>query len=247
MRMLERYNMDLHIHTCLSPCGDPTSVPTKIVQSALLKDLDAIAICDHNASENVAAVRKAALGRGLSVFGGMEISSQEEIHLLGIFDEDDALQKMQQLVYDHLPGSNDVDAFGPQYIVDSEDYVEGYNNHLLIGATDLDVEAVIRAVHDLGGMVIASHVDREAFGIISQLGFIPENLDLDALELSKNYKSSPYSLADLDYQFISSSDAHSPEDIGSAFSTFLLEEPTVGELKAALSKQNGRRVVSVTE
>lgn len=245
MRMLERYCMDLHIHTCLSPCGDPTSVPTRIVQSALLKDLDAIAICDHNASENVISVRSAAYGSGLTVFGGIEISSQEEVHLLGIFGEDDALRKMQQLVYDHLPGSNNADAFGPQYIVDHEDYVEGYNNHLLIGATDLAVEAVVRAVHDLGGVVIASHIDREAFGIIGQLGFIPQNLGLDAVELSKNYKSSPYSFTGLDCPFITSSDAHSPEDIGSAFSTFLLKGPTFNELKAALSEKNGRRIVPV--
>jgi 3',5'-nucleoside bisphosphate phosphatase len=246
MRMLERYCMDLHIHTCLSPCGDPTSVPTRIVQAALRKELDAIAICDHNGSENVGAVRSAAHESGLTVFGGMEISSREEIHMLGIFGDDDALQKMQQLVYAHLPGSNNVDAFGPQYIVDCEDYVEGCNNHLLIGATDLDVEAVIQAVHEFGGIVIASHIDREAFGIISQLGFIPQNLGLDAVELSKNYKSSPYSLNGLDYPLITSSDAHSPEDIGSACSTFLLEAPTIEELQEALTEENGRKIVSIT-
>lgn len=244
MRMLERYAMDLHIHTCLSPCGESSSVPTKIVEAAVKKGIQAVAVCDHNAAENAAAVRDAAKGSGLKVFGGMEITTKSEIHVLGIFDDDSSLEKMQTLVYDNLAGTNDSDAFGPQYIVDEEDYVTGYNEHLLVGATELDIEAVVSAIHEFGGMAVASHVDRGMFSIISQLGFIPESLELDALELSKNFRNSPFSLTGLRRPFMRFSDAHRPEDIGSAFTEFLLEEPTVEELKLAAADRMGRKLLT---
>lgn len=236
--------MDLHIHTCLSPCGASENVPTTIVAAALEAGLQAIAICDHNASENWQAVRDAAEGANLTVLGGMEISSQEEIHLLGIFDQVEALKEMQEIVYSHLPGENNPDIFGPQYMVDSEDYVIELNNHLLIGATDLELEVIINRIHELGGIAIASHIDREAFGIISQLGFIPEDVGLDALELSKNYRNSLFSLQGLDLPCITSSDAHEPKDIGTGKTDFLLETPTVSELLLAVREQGGRQILS---
>lgn len=242
MEMLERYTMDLHVHTCLSPCGDSESVPTRIVRAALEAGVDAIAVCDHNASENVSPVQGAAEGKNLTVFGGMEITSQEEVHILGIFDDAGSLEKMQELVYSNLAGTNNREVFGPQYIVDEEDYVEGYNDHLLIGATNLSLDAVISAVRDFGGLVIASHIDREAFGLISQLGFVPEGLDLDAVELSKNYKKSTYSFEGIGYPFVTFSDAHHPEDIGTSVTVFVLEQPTVEELRMACAGAEGRGI-----
>jgi len=242
--MLKRYSMDLHVHTCMSPCGASESVPTRIVAAALKQQLLGVAICDHNASENAASVRKAAEGSGITVFGGIEITSQSEIHILGIFDDDNSLRSMQELIYDHLEGKNDSNAFGQQYIVDHEDYVVGYNDHLLFGATDLDIETIISAVHERDGLAIASHIDREAFGIISQLGIIPDDLELDALELSRNYRVSKFSLEGLEYPFVTFSDAHVPEDVGTAATDFFLAEPTVRELKTALSGRDGRYAVS---
>ncbi len=236
--------MDLHIHTCLSPCGDSTSVPTRIVEAALRKNLDAVAICDHNASENAASVSKAAEGTGLKVFGGMEMTTQSEIHLLGIFDTAEALSAMQETVYEHLPGVNDKEVFGPQYIVDHEDYVLGYNEHLLIGATDLGIEQIIESVHELGGLAIASHIDRSAFSILSQFGMIPEGLDLDAVEYSRTYKKSSFNLEEIAYPAVTSSDAHQPEQIGDAITEFWLEAPTLAEIKKAFLGSGGRRAVS---
>jgi len=57
--MLKKIKADLHIHTCLSPCGDMDMMPAMIVEKARSKGLDVIGICDHNSSENVVAVKKA--------------------------------------------------------------------------------------------------------------------------------------------------------------------------------------------
>ncbi len=246
--------MDLHIHTCLSPCASPENVPTRIVRRAREKRLDAIGICDHNSSENVQAVQRAA-GRAASetlyVFGGMEITTREEVHLLAIFEDADVLARMQERVYACLPGANDRQAFGEQYIVDEEDYVRGYNEHLLIGATTMSIDETVGHVHRLGGLAIACHIDREAFGVISQLGFVPENAGFDALEVSANHAVSPFDLSPyLDGSaggppVVTFSDAHHPADIGRAFTEFRMLRPGLAELKAALREAGDRDIAPV--
>ncbi|MCK4233158.1 PHP domain-containing protein, partial [candidate division WOR-3 bacterium] len=182
--MLEEFKGDLHVHTCLSPCGDFSMLPALIIMKAKERDLDIIGICDHNSTENVMAVKKVGTMEGVTVIGGIEITSQEEVHILALFDDDADLLRIQNIVYEHLPGVNDEDAFGEQLIVDEKDEILGFNEKLLIGATTLFLEQVVDIIHQLGGIAIAAHVDRDAFSIIGQLGFIPEGLDVDGLEIS---------------------------------------------------------------
>jgi hypothetical protein len=241
--MLRGFNTDLHIHTCLSPCGMPENVPTRIVQRAREEGLQVLGISDHNASENVGAVRAAATRWHISVLGGMEITTQEEIHILAMFDNDDDLNQMQHLVYEHLQGVNDPQAFGQQYIVDAEDYVKGFNERLLVGATDLSLERVIEAIHNRHGLAIASHIDRDAFSLFSQLGMIPDHLELDAVELSPHFMNSEFHLEQVVYPRVYFSDAHGLEDIGRAHTRFLIETPCVSEIKLALQEREGRSIL----
>jgi len=242
--MLKRFNTDLHIHTCLSPCGLPENVPTRIVQRARECNLQVIGICDHNASENVQAVQRAAEPWNIAVLGGMEITTQEEIHILALFDRDADLNSLQQLVYEHLQGFNDPQAFGQQYIVDLEDYVTGFNERLLMGATDLPVDRIVEAIHHRHGLAIASHIDRDAFSIFSQLGMIPEDLELDAVELSPHYMNSRFNLGEAPFPRVYFSDAHQLEDIGRMQTSFMLEAPRVTEIKKALDGVEGRKILN---
>jgi hypothetical protein len=219
--------------------------PSALVGRAVAEKMDVIAICDHNASENVPHVIRAARGRALVVLPGMEITSREEVHLLALFDRMDFLQRLQDIVYSHLPGINNESRFGCQAIVNELDEVEGFNNRLLIGATELALEDLVRHVHDLGGIAIASHIDRESFSVISQLGFVDPGIPFDALEISgrtglAHARRKYPELAN--YPFLASSDAHRIEEIGKGFTEFFLEEPSVHELKMAFSGQAGRRI-----
>ena len=65
---------DLHIHSCLSPCGDMDMTPNNILNMALLKELDLIALTDHNSCKNCPALMRAAEGSGLAVLPGMELT-----------------------------------------------------------------------------------------------------------------------------------------------------------------------------
>jgi predicted metal-dependent phosphoesterase TrpH len=159
-------------------------VPTAIIQKAKQMGLDIIGICDHNSAENVSAVLQAGRRQNLPIIPGMEITSREEVHILGLFQDQDQLQCMQDLVYDNLPGENDEDVFGSQTVVDQYDNALGSTAKLLIGATSFTLEQTVNAIHDCGGLAIASHIDRERFGLVGQLGFIPDGLPLDAVEVS---------------------------------------------------------------
>ena len=220
--------------------------PRAIVRAALERGLDMIAICDHNSARNTAAASRAARGGSLTVLPGIEVSSSEEIHILGLFESYEAAEQMQDEVYARLPGQNDEDVFGYQVVVDEDDQVEDLDQRLLIGASTLGVERVVDLIHRLGGLAVASHVDREGFGIFGQLGFIPDNLELDALEVSRlaDYQSvRARHRQSRDYALITSSDAHYLEDIGVVSTRALMAEPTFQELKLALTSSDGRRIV----
>ena len=245
--MLKKFKTDLHIHTCLSPCGDMDMMPTLIVEKARSKGLDVIGICDHNSSENVIAVKKAGEKNNLKVLGGMEVTSKEEVHILALFDEDKDLFKLQKIVYENLKGVNDEEHFGYQVVVNEQDKAIDLNKRLLIGATDLTVDKIVELIHSLNGLAIASHVDRERFSLIGQLGFVPEGLELDGLELSPRYA---FGKKELDFPMASGfplvtfSDAHLPDDIGKTSTTFLLDDITVIELKKALMNKDGRSIIT---
>jgi 3',5'-nucleoside bisphosphate phosphatase len=243
--MLRTFRCDLHIHTCLSPCADLDMYPRAVVDRAVQQALDVIAICDHNSSENVAYVRKAAAARPLAVLAGMEITSREEVHMLALFDDLNQLERLQKLIYEHLPGKNDEKAFGCQVIVNGEDEVEGFNERLLIGAAQLGLVELIAAVHGLGGLAIASHIDRPSFSVLSQLGFIGSDMPFDALEVTRRLgiRSARQRYPELSsFPLVESSDAHFLDDIGSAATRISMEEATTGELKLAFAGRGGRGI-----
>jgi PHP family Zn ribbon phosphoesterase len=242
---LRRFNSDLHIHSCLSPCCDLDMSPRAIVERSLEMKLDVIALCDHNSAENVVAAMKAGAKRGLHVLPGLEISSQEEVHTLALFDNEAQALQMQALVYAHLKGTNRPELFGDQVVANELDEVEGFNDRLLIGAVQLTLHDVVEAVHRLCGISIASHVDRPSFSILSQLGFIPDDLELDGVEVSPRTgaRSARTAVPEIGARpVVAFSDAHFLVDIGSATTLFHLEAPTVGELRLALESKAGRGV-----
>ncbi|MHC4596838.1 MAG: PHP domain-containing protein [Planctomycetota bacterium] len=245
--MLATFRADLHLHTCLSPCAHEEMRPLAIVRQAKKRGLDVIGICDHNSTRNVAAVRQAGRREELTVIGGVEVCSREEAHILGLFDEEESLREMQRLIDENLDGENNPELFGEQYLCDESGLVVGQETRLLIGATKLSVEEVVESVHGFGGLAIASHVDRECFSLISQLGFVPEGLQIDALEVSMLH-----SIAEArdcfpqtrDYPLVCFSDAHQLDKVGAAFTAFTGDSPSVMELRKALLGEDRRGVIN---
>jgi hypothetical protein len=210
---LRRLRADLHIHTCLSPCGELAMSPRAVVDRAREVGLDLIAVTDH----------------------------------LGLFDPGAELGPFQAAVFRNLPDVPSKKKFiKDQVIVDADDYVTGFSPRCLFGATRFSVHEAVDLIHGHGGLAVACHVDRESFSIVSQLGFIPPGLPLDAVEVSPRLTIAEARQAFGPFDplpMVRFSDAHNPEEIGRATTDFLVASPDLGELRKALSGQDGRRIV----
>ena len=245
--MLKKIKADLHIHSCLSPCSDWDMSPRKIVKKSLEQQLDLIAICDHNTVENAEATLREGIRQGIAVLPGMEICSKEEVHLVTLFKEIKNALEMQEYIYAHLPGENQPDVFGHQVVADENDRVLGENPRLLIGATQLSLLDIVQRAHNLGGICISSHVDRPSYSLIGQLGFIPDDLHLDAVEVSYRVDLDK-ALTEVpgiqDYPCVTSSDAHFLKDIGKVFTEFIMAATTLEEIRKALAGSDGRGIAN---
>lgn len=244
---MKRYRADLHVHTCLSPCGDLDMSPACIVRSARDRKIDILAVCDHNSCENAGAVIRTAAGSPLRVLPGLEVTSREEVHVLALFEKLEDALAMQAVVYANLPEGTGERSFGLQAVVNELSEVLDLNDRPLLDATALTIDQVIGYIHRHAGLAVAAHIDRQGFGIIGQLGFIPEKIQLDALAVSRRLPLMEARRRFREYQrfaFITTSDAHRPEQIGLATTTFLLQSPTLSEIARAFRSQAGRKILS---
>lgn len=212
-----KYSYDLHIHTALSPCANNDMTPNNIVNMSILKQLDIIAITDHNSCENVKAVIEVSKMTDLIVIPGMEIESSEEVHMICLFKDIENALKMQNIVYDNLPSiKNKPEIFGQQLLYSSKDEIIGENDRLLITATKLSIDDVIQLTEKFDGVVYPAHIDRNSYSILSNLGIVPDDLKIKAIEFSKYVLPqdmfNKYSYLKRYYP-IQSSDAHYLEDI----------------------------------
>lgn len=221
---------DLHIHSCLSPCGDNDMTPNNIVNMALLKELDVIALSDHNTAGNIRAVKEVADKTDLLVIPAIEVCTNEEVHILCLFEDFSECERFGEYLYDLLPNvKNRPDIFGQQLIMDHQDNVTGSLDKLLINAANLSIDQLVAVLPQYGGIPIPAHIDRSSYSIISNLGFIPENYHFRCVEV----KNPPYS-CDFSGNVITDSDAHYLENISEPEHFLQAEEKTISSVLKAI-------------
>ncbi|MBQ3157973.1 MAG: hypothetical protein IJB81_13845 [Clostridia bacterium] len=229
---------DLHIHSCLSPCGDMLMTPNNIVGMAYIKQLDAIAVCDHNTAENLPAVKEAADMMGVLLLPGMELTTREEAHMLCYFPDVESCRAFGAYVYAHLPKiSNRPEFFGRQVRMNGQDEETGEEERLLISALDLSFEECEKQIHAHGGLCVPAHINRGANGVLNALGFLPGGARYDALEVSDAVPMPPIDLTG--YRTLRSSDAHYLENILEPTFTLEVRERTVQALFDAIAGKYG--------
>ena len=208
---------DLHIHSCLSPCGDDDMTPANIAGMAAVKGLDVIALTDHNSCKNCPAILKHGEEYGITVIPGMELTTAEEVHVVCLFPALGDAMAFDGYVYEHLlPIKNREDIFGKQQIMDADDQVTGNVERLLIGATDISFDQVFGLVESYRGIAYPAHIDKPTTSLLSNLGFVPPDSSFTCAEIStfdhlhQIQKEHPHFLQ---CKMLSSSDAHYLEDI----------------------------------
>ncbi|MFZ3070156.1 MAG: PHP domain-containing protein [Anaerolineaceae bacterium] len=234
------FRAEFHIHSVLSPCAGIEMIPPWIVEGALSRGINLIAITDHNASYNAPAVIKAAEGTDLTVLPGMELETAEEIHSVCLFDTLEQLAALQEIVDRHLPKiPNNVDFFGSQLVVDEEGEFVRFEDRLLINSTRISLQDACKIVTKLGGLFIPAHVDREAYGVISHLGAIPPDLPVEIVEISRyrTKEACRLKFPELQkYHLIQSGDVHFLDDFLGA-NEFYAQDASLRSIKEALIAQ----------
>lgn len=204
---------DFHIHSALSPCGDNDMTPNNLINMSIIKGLDAVALTDHNACENIRAAAAVA-GDKIIFIPGMEVETSEEVHIVTLFPTADAAEEMQRILVDsssYIPNRPEI--FGNQYIMDENDEICGEIDRMLVTASGLDIYTVVAAAKDLGGIAYPAHIDRESYSVLSNLGFIPPDLDISAVEITEKSRTALEWEYSNRYNIITSSDAHYLWDI----------------------------------
>lgn len=219
---------DFHIHSCLSPCSDNNMTPNNIVNMALLKKLDRIAICDHNSTKQQRAIHEVAKRHHLSLLYGVEIQTLEEVHVCCYFKTIQQIEDFQ-LWMDSKQGPfiNDEAMFGQQLIMDDKDQVIGSEEKLLLTSLNASLDEVCDATHRYAGRIVLAHVLDRVNSITYQLGFIPRNCDFDGIEIKSDEEKEKVLMQApwiTDTTWLINSDAHQLVDISESTHAMTDEE-----------------------
>ena len=180
------FKADLHIHSVLSPCGSLQMSPENVTRKAKEQKLDIIAITDHNSMANCKVYEEFAEKNGIKFIFGVEVQSVEEIHILSFFDDWEQARKFDNLLYDSLlPIKNNPNFFGDQVVIDGQGNIVRFEEKALINSSGWTFDEVVEKVHAWGGFAVPAHIDAASFSILAQLGFIPTNTLISALEITK--------------------------------------------------------------
>jgi len=236
------FRADLHLHTALSPCASEEMTPPAIVRAALERGIEIIGVCDHNSALNVAATMKAG-GRNIKVIAGIEITTAEEIHVLGFFPGVQEAAAVNEKIRSSLPEAWPKSGiFDQQFLLSSNGRKWGMETKMLAAASQYTLSQSVALIRENKGLAVAAHVDRPSYSVVANLGFFPSDVTFDALEMSAVATSAQRDkFAIIGSPLITSSDSHFLSDIGSAFTVFRMEEPSFEEIALALKGVLGRR------
>lgn len=179
-----KYYYDLHIHSCLSPCGDNDMTPMNIAAMAKLKGLHIIALTDHNSCLNCNPLDEITKETGIIFVPGMELCSSEEVHVVALFPDIATALKFGEKAYRRLPDiRNKPEVFGYQFVMDEGDSICAEESRLLINALNISLSEIERKIIEAGGFCFPSHIDRSSFSILSNLGGILADCKFPVVEL----------------------------------------------------------------
>ena len=236
---------DLHIHSCLSPCGDREMTPGNIAGMAHLAGLNVAAISDHNTTRHCRVFSAWAARYDLLAVPAMELNTREEVHILCLFPELEAAEDFDAYVRTKLPDiKNRPDFFGPQLILDDQDRVIGQEDRLLTVGTEISIYEISSLMKPYEGLAIPAHIDRDSNSVLANLGFVTPEMGFSTLEITRNGDLQALGAENAGLRgkpFITNSDAHYLEDLPDAAFSLEVESLSPRDVIEALENGNGLR------
>ncbi|MCK4400981.1 PHP domain-containing protein [bacterium] len=218
----------MHIHSALSACCADEMSPRMILDMASKRNLNVISITDHNAVQHSIAACQLSKKDPIAVIPGVELTTREEVHLLAYFPDAESLLKLEKKLDSCLPkASNNPEIFGHQVSYDLNGEIVEIDNKLRQTALNIGLDNLVDFIHDLGGLAVPAHIDKDRFSMLSQLGFLDPEANFDAVEISKfKWEKESFHLADAweGFPVIAGSDSHAIDDIGLFFMEDINEE-----------------------
>lgn len=225
------YYYDLHVHSCLSPCGDDDMTPANILAMATLKELNILAITDHNSCKNCPALMAQAKGSELLIIPAMELNTLEEIHVVCLFPALEVAMQFDDYVYERLPAfDNSTTIYGHQQVIDTQENIVAEVSKLLISGCNISVMDVHAIVKQYGGVCFPAHIDKPSYSILSVLGTVPPECGFTAVEISNAQRIDALLATRTELtgkRVFTNSDAHYLWDISERYHSISLEEKSI--------------------
>lgn len=203
-----KYYYDLHIHTVLSPDGDELMTPNNILNMAMLKELDFVAITDHNSTKQLRAIEQIEPAYDFIIIPGVEVTVAEGFDVLCYFKTYANAYTFDAYLESHLEQYN-WGPFSPQDQVITDVYdmtMDTFDKALR--STTIPYQELVKEVHALDGIVILAHIDRSSKSAL--LTYQLDEIPFDGVEVQLYNKDSFLETHPdvTNYKIFSSSDSH---------------------------------------
>lgn len=221
-----KYYYDLHIHSVLSPCADTLMSPNNIMNMAMLKELDFIAITDHNSTMQLKVIKELQESYDFVIIPGVEVSVDEGFDVLCYFKTfEDAIQ-FNSFLEPRLNGSWGSYTKEDQVITDIYDLtLDEYDTPLR--STNITYKELFDEVQIYDGAIILAHIDRPSCTVLNSYKL--KDIEFDGIEIQP-YRKDEYLKMNknlLKYKIFHNSDSHSLLTMSEKENSIELEEKTL--------------------
>ena len=231
---------DFHIHSALSPCAEEDMTINNILNMSMLKELDAVAITDHNSILNIKKALQVAKDMDIILIPGIEVQTREDVHILCLFKDYESIDSFyNELEEFRIKVKHNPEKFGRQLVLDEMDEIVSEYENSLYFSYQVSIEYLLEMTNRHDGVFIPCHLDRNSFSIVSNLGFIPFDMDIKTIEFSKQCKPEEFVEKNRtlkNYSYIINSDAHDLASISERENYIEVEERSVSVIIEALRK-----------
>lgn len=240
---MKKYYYDLHIHTALSPCADILMSPNNILNMAMLKELNIIAITDHNSCLQLDVIEELKESYEMLVVPGVEIEVKEKYHVVCLFKNFEISRKFQKALSIYLSRKmHDEELYGEQNLFDAFDDIVNNYQISLMGSSNIALLDLKKIIKGLDGIMILAHIEKYDSSIFEKLENVYQNI-FDAIEVNANYDITRIEdkLNKLPHLILRNSDAHQITDISEPLNQIEMEELSIEALfkKIRGGKSNG--------